>query len=117
MLERKPVSKALHIGLNGVLSVAVLLSMPTYAQKSKTVGDLLKGIQTDAKRVNLNKRRSSLPTFKKMQKSSAVRARKIKPPSSGKLYYEEGTNEAELEKITDEGIRQLVKLTNRFRRS
>jgi TolA-binding protein len=46
-----------------------------------------------------------------------VNLAEIRPPSRSRLYYEEGTNEAQLEKITDQGIRQLYKLTRQFRNS
>jgi tetratricopeptide (TPR) repeat protein len=117
MLARKLVSKAMQTGFLSFVAAGIVVASPAIAQKGKTVGDLLKGISKDAKRVDINKRRSSLPTFKKLQSTPTINVNRIKPPSSGKLYYQEGTDEAELEKITDEGINQLFKLTQRFKRS
>ncbi len=89
-------------------------------RKSKTVGDLLKRIEQNTKHVDLNKSktRTALPEFKKTQAVvKRVDLYQVKPPSRSTLYYEEGTNEAQLERITDEGIKQLFKLTQQFKSS
>lgn len=84
----------------------------------KTVGDLLKRIEKNTKKVTLEKSKSALPTYKKQQEiHQKVSLTAIKPPSRSTLYYEEGTNEGQLEKITDQGIRQLYKLTQQFKNS
>ena len=64
----------------------------------------------------LKKRKSNLPKFKRYQKRAARRKdfRSIKPPSSTSLLYKSGTDESELNKVTDEGIKQLYNLTKKF---
>ncbi|MGZ5522893.1 MAG: tetratricopeptide repeat protein, partial [Chthoniobacterales bacterium] len=89
---------------------------------SRTVGDLLKRIEDNTKKVQLGtKSKSALPQFKKAAAPAPVMTHEnlaqIKPPSRSSLYYEEGTNEAALEKITDQGINQLYKLTQQFKTS
>lgn len=86
-------------------------------QRGKTVGELLKGIEKRAQQVNIKKGQSSLPAFNRIGSPTTINLQSVKPPASSKLYYEEGTNEAELEKITDQGIDQLYKLTTQFKRS
>ena len=56
-------------------------------------------------RVNLPKAQK---VFKKIQKKSILKY--VKPPSAGRLYFDPGTDEAELERVTLEEIRQLYKL-------
>src|SRR5262249_902901 len=103
--------------------LGVVLSSSAFAEgetrSRKTVGDLLKRIEKNTKQVNLQKQGTALPTFKKVQIEPVKRVDlyQVKPPSRSRLYYEEGTNEAELEKITDQGIKQLYKLTNQFKTS
>lgn len=91
------------------------------AQNHKTVGDILKRIEANTQKVNLQKTKSDLPQFQKSQDlvkaPSKVNLSEVKPPSRSALYYEEGTNEAQLEKVTDQGIAQLYKLTQQFRNS
>ncbi len=85
----------------------------------KTVGDLLKRIEKNAKAVKFSKGKTALPQFSKVQAAPVRRVDlyQVKPPSRSRLYYEEGTNEAELEKVTDQGIKQLYKLTQQFKTS
>ena len=85
--------------------------------KSKTVGDLLKNIEKKSKL--RKKQKKSLPRFKKLsaKKQSKIDFGKIKPPSTNQLYYEEGTQEGELEKVTDQAIQQLYKLAQKQKRS
>ncbi len=118
MLARKLVTDLQpRVIIKSLLAVALLLPSAGFAQKGKTVGDLLKNIEKDAKRVKIKKGRSALPKFGNIQRSSSVNLQRVKPPSSNTLYYEEGTNEAELERVTDQGIEQLYKLTRQFKRS
>ncbi len=105
--------------------VAHFLAGPALAQekrsrKSKTVGDILKRIEKNTKKVDLNKSktRAALPDFKKAPEVvKRVDLYQVKPPSRSTLYYEQGTDEGQLEKITDQGIKQLYKLTKQFRTS
>jgi tetratricopeptide (TPR) repeat protein len=117
MLARKLVSNPFRWTILTVALVGVIT--PTFAQqrKGKTVGELLKGIEKRAQQVNLQKGQSALPTFNKIGAPSTINLQSVKPPASSKLYYEEGTNEAELERVTDQGIDQLYKLTTQFKRS
>jgi cellulose synthase operon protein C len=87
--------------------------------KSKTVADLLKNIEKKSEKVDFKKSSSALPQFKTQAAAapSNVNFRQVKPPSSNKLYFEEGTDEAQLEKVTDEGIDQLYKLTRQYSKS
>lgn len=86
--------------------------------QSKTVGDLLKKIEKKSEKVSFKKSQSALPKFSS-QKSSLgqVNLRKVQPPQSSRLYYEENTDEAELEKAIDEGIEQLYNLSLRYKKS
>jgi TolA-binding protein len=113
MSERKAVTKIL-IALTLVSAYAEAQQKPT----RKTVGDVLKRIEKNTKKVTFSKQGTALPAYKKQQEiHKQVSLTAIKPPSRSTLYYEEGTNEAELEKITDQGIRQLYKLTQQFKTS
>src|SRR5689334_12795128 len=86
--------------------------------KTKTVGELLKGIETKAREVKFNnKSKSALPEFQNFDAAPKVNLSAIKPPASSTLYYEEGTNEGELEKVTDQLISQAYKLTQQFKTS
>ncbi|MBX7231193.1 MAG: tetratricopeptide repeat protein [Bdellovibrionales bacterium] len=83
--------------------------------KTGTVGELLKKIET--KSVKINKQDNKLPEFSKIGTSKTLNLKDVKPPSKSNMYYEEGSNEAELEKVTDQQIRQAYKLTQQFKNS
>lgn len=87
------------------------------ATKAKTVGELLKGIESRAREVKFKKQSSSLPDFAGFNGAPKVNLSAIKPPASSTLYYEEGTNENELEKVTDQLINQAYRLTQQFKTS
>lgn len=101
----------------GLLWVAGGFFPSAEAKRQKTVGELLKGIEKKARKVEIKKGRSALPKFSPIQQSSRVNLGAVQPPSRSALYYEEGTDEGELEKVTDEGIRQLYRLTQQFKTS
>ena len=65
-----------------------------------------------AARSRLKRGRTAVPkarqTFKKLKKKAILKY--VKPPSSSRLYFEEGTDEAELEKVTQMEINQLYEL-------
>ncbi len=116
MSERKAVTS--------LLAALILVSASAGAEQGqrptrKTVGDVLKRIEKNTKKVTLQpKQGTALPSYKKQQEiHKQVSLTAIKPPSRSTLYYDEGTNEAELEKVTDQGIRQLFKLTQQFKTS
>ena len=111
MSERKVVTKTLGLALLAVTFTA-------RAEDRRTVGELLKRIESNTKKVKFEKSTSALPEH---QKTIAAPKREnlseVKPPARSKLYYDEGTDEARLEKVTDAGIKQLFKLTQQFRGS
>lgn len=85
--------------------------------KTKTVGELLKNIESKAREVKFNKQKSSLPQFNSFEAARRVNLQAVKPPTSSTLYYEEGTDESSLEKVTDQLINQAYKLTQQFKTS
>lgn len=124
MSARKVVTNAgwlIVVGLmSGGSTSAVAASAQKAPAKKRTVGDLLKRIEENTKKVKFSKSSSSLPQVGKHALPPPVaheNLAKIKPPARSSMYYDEGTNEAELEKITDQGIRQLYKLTQQFKTS
>lgn len=112
-------SLMLHpVSLLMLFSVSLLILSSNTVFSAETVGDLLDKIAQDSKRVKLQKGKSRLPKYKQMRgKSKSVNLNKVKPPSNSRLYYDEGTDEAELEKVIDEGIQQLYQLSQRFKES
>lgn len=85
------------------------------SKKAKTVGDLLSKIEKSAQ---IYKKHKALPEFQKLAPSSnAINLAKVKPPHTAQLFYDEGTDERELEKVTDEGIQQLYELIQKFKTS
>lgn len=91
---------------------------PAPAKNRATVGDLLKNIERKAKEVQINKSRSALPQFQKQQfKIQPKNLTAVKPPANSNFFYEEGTNEAALDQVTDEQINHLFNLTKRFGKS
>src|ERR1700712_3677367 len=122
MSVRKVVTKqGLLVGLGMSMAVSTANAQQAAAAKKRdgrTVGDLLKRIEDNTKKVQFSKTKASLPQVQKLTKAAPVtheNLAQIKPPSRSSLYYQEGTNEAELEKITDQGINQLYKLTQQFK--
>lgn len=100
------------------LLMVVLLGYAELSFAKKTVGDLLKNIESSASTSKIKKGKVALPKFGPVVNSSRDRdLRQVQPPRRSSLYYEEGTNEAELERVTDEGISQLFKLTQQFKTS
>jgi len=89
------------------------------SNKPKTIGDILNKIEKKSEKVNFQKGQSSLPKFQQQAAPTQpnVDLKAVKPPNSNRLYYEEGTDEAELERATDEGINQLFKLSEQYKKS
>ena len=123
MSERRAVSRTFlkKISLAGSLLVIILSGVDGHAKpnrKAKTVGDILKRIETQTSKVNLKKSSDKLPQFQKFENPrTQVNLQQVKPPSTSQLYYEEGTKDASLEKVTDQGIAQLYKLSKQFKNS
>ncbi|HMN67419.1 MAG TPA: tetratricopeptide repeat protein, partial [Bdellovibrionales bacterium] len=117
MSARKAVTRILLLSLLSQLALKVEAQQERRSRK--TVGDVLRRIEKNTKKVNLTKQKSALPAFKKQETApvKSVNLYQVKPPSRSTLYYEQGTNEGELEKVTDQGIRQLYKLTQQFKNS
>ena len=88
-------------------------------EKPQTVGDILNSIERKSEKISVTKGKNELPQFQAELKAAApsVDLKAVKPPSSNKLYYEEGTDEAQLEQVTDEGIKQLYALSQQYKQS
>ena len=125
MLVRNPVSRTFNTRLSLILLglilglVFSLASVRADAQQKKTIGDILKKIETKAEATKIKKSKSNLPKFQKQKKQAVKRRnmRTVKPPSSSSLLYPKGSDEAELAAVTDEGIKQLFKLSQRYSKS
>lgn len=121
MSARKVVISQGLILIFGLSSSAVSSAQTTPVKRKdgKTVGDLLKRIETNTKKVQFSKTNASLPQIKKVTVTPITHENlaQIKPPSRSAMYYEEGTNEAQLEHVSDQGINQLYKLTQQFKTS
>ncbi len=88
------------------------------AGQQRTVSDLLREIERKAQDTQLKRGRSELPQAQQLPARQERRdLRQVQPPARQALYFEPGTDEAELEKITDQGIQQLFQLTQQFRNS
>ena len=93
------------------------MSVSAFAQKKKTIGDVLRKIEKQQKALQVQKKKSSLPQFKRIKPLKKVNLRKVKPPSYSQLYHEEGTDEAELERATDKLIEEAYGFTQKFKKS
>ncbi len=85
----------------------------------KTVGDLLKQVDAQAKErgnISIEKRKFALPEIDRS--SSAPRSlRVVKPPASIEIFKPDNTDEGRLEKAVDQEIAELFKLTRKYRQS
>jgi cellulose synthase operon protein C len=135
MWERRAVNKRRHsppVLAAAALVLAVSAGLPAgaaaaaakkpaakpAAAKAKTVGQLLKNIENQAREVKFNnKSKNNLPSFSQFEPARKVNPQAFKPPQSSKLYYDEGTDEAELERVTDQLISQAYKLSQQFKNS
>lgn len=93
----------------------------TKTVKKKTVGELLSQASENSRggRVQMSKTDTSLPSsnlgFKDDVKS--VNLDSVKPPRSNEIMQREGGDKAEYEKVLDQQIRELYKLTQKFKAS
>lgn len=110
MSEHKVVNKI------GVGLLPFVLSVTCVTVEARTVGELLKNIEAKSQQVNIKKSNSALPAFQQQKEAAQknVNLSAIKPPSRSAFFYEEGTDEAELEQVTNQGINQLYKLSRQF---
>lgn len=116
MSKRRAITSAAILLQIGLVFPAGAESTPE-GKKKQTVADVLQNIEKRADNVKLKKQQIALPEFKAMEAAKKIDLKAIQPPSRSTLYYGEGTNESELEKVTDEGIKQLFKLTQQFKTS
>ncbi len=97
-----------------IFCISFFVGADAFAKRKKTVSDVLRKIE----KVKIKKKRSLLPgSSKYLAPKSKVNLRSVKPPSSNRFYYDEGTSEQELEKITDEQINHLFGMTQKFSKS
>lgn len=126
MLERKAVINSrfsrspsrtwvLLLMVVGLTASGAALAADDKGKGDKTVGDVLKKIEKS--NLKIQKGSATLPKFDAVEGHQQVNLSAVKPPSSSTLYYEEGSDEAALEKVTDEGIDQLYALTQKFKNS
>lgn len=89
--------------------------------RERTIGDILRRIEVKAQETQIDRQRTQLPQASPQRvqerRRQAEELRRVSPPSTAQLYYEEGTDESELERTTDESIEQLFRLTQRSRQS
>ena len=116
MLEREVVSKLksgrslalimpLIIGI--VVGISPSMAFSQQQKKNRTVGDILKTIEKQARESQIQKEKNALPEAAAQQKS-APKTYKITAPKSSKFYYEQGSDEGALEQATDDAIKQTV---------
>ena len=79
MWVRRPVTNRRAISLSLLLIAGLAIGGVSYAQKSKTVGDILKNIEKKSDSLKVKKKKSALPSFKK-SRAAKVNLRKVKPP-------------------------------------
>ena len=99
------------------ITIFSLIVQEANSKKGSTVGDLLKKID---KQAELKKGASSLPQFNQVTTKEAprqVNLKSVKPPTTSKMYYDADSDEKQLIQITDAGIDQLYKLTQKFKNS
>ncbi len=95
----------------------LLLGSPAGA-KERTIGDILKNIKVKSKKIKINKYKTALPKFKGATGGlGKIKVRKIKPPLSFPTSTVSDSGANRLERITDEEIKQLYKLTKKYRKS
>lgn len=86
--------------------------------KKKTVGDLFQKIRSDATqagKVNLAKSSRALPKSESgLRKVEKKNLQAIKPPKSLSFFKGENSDEARLEKLVDDEIAELFKLTRKY---
>ncbi len=115
--------KIIKLSVTSVLTLFLFSSVSfLYASNSKkTVGDLLKRVEAEnrGKNVKLQKSRSSLPSGGQFQayKLKKKDLSSVKPPSTSKIIMGSDRDQVALEKITDQTIRELYRMTRKFSKS
>ena len=89
------------------------------AAKKKTVGELLKQADRGANLSMGQKKDISLPEAGDLfdQKKTSVNLNQVKPPKTSAFFEDTNDDKAKLEKITDQQITELFKLTQKFKNS
>jgi tetratricopeptide (TPR) repeat protein len=93
---------------------------PTSADKKKTVAELLSQMKEESRggKVQLKKGETALPDAKvEFQQSTQRNLEDIKPPRSEEIFQHEGGLKAEYEKVLEQQINELYKLTRQFKNS
>ncbi|MGZ5279375.1 MAG: tetratricopeptide repeat protein, partial [Pseudobdellovibrionaceae bacterium] len=120
------------------VSMFVLVSVPSFAAKSskaqgkkavnraqkppagkkKTVGELLKQADRGAG-LSMQKKTIALPAAGDLfdQKKTQVNLNQVKPPKTSTFFEDSNDDKSRLEKITDQQITELFKLTQKFKNS
>lgn len=90
----------------------------TTPTKKKTVGELLKQADRGAG-LSMQKKDISLPEAGDLfdQKKTQVNLNQVKPPKTSTFFEDANDDKARLEKITDQQIAELFKLTQKFKNS
>lgn len=88
--------------------------------RKKTVGELLKqvdrgaGVAMEKKKIEIQ---ASADIFDQQKKTPAVNLNQVKPPPTSSFFESASDDKAKLEKITDQQIVELFKLTQKFKNS
>jgi cellulose synthase operon protein C len=103
------------------LAQPLFAAQPNFKQKKKTVGQLLKQADRGAGVQLREKQRSSLPKFSQEPVGASRRIKidlsRVKPLKTSSFYENANDDKSKLEKITDEQIKELFKLTKKFKNS
>ncbi len=87
-------------------------------RKKKTVSDMLKEIAAArSTQITIKKNTTALPEVAQQKRPTVMPMYEVKPPRSGDLFHDAGTDEEKLEQITDQGIEQLYKLSQQYNQS
>ena len=112
-MNRTPLQPALF------LSAALLITSHAFAKK--TVGELLTQAQQESRggKVNsLQKAFTSLPeTQLEFERRTQNNLESVKPPRSSDLMREDRSDKGQYEKVLDQQIQELYKLTQKFKNS
>ena len=89
-------------------------------QPKATVGEILKRIDQESrgKKVSIERSKAKLPRVAPVAKpKSDFDFSQVKPPRSSELMRGSANEEAEIERLTDQGINELYKLSQKYRTS
>lgn len=115
----KPAAKSVK-GKAAAAQPAQAKPAPTQNQKKKTVGELLKQADRGAGVSGTEKKSTQIQAredyFDSPVKSS-VNLSQVKPPRTSSFFEDANNDKAKLEKITDQQINELFKLTQKFKNS